>query len=129
MSSKDDYKKIFSRAYRGELQDTDFNNEDFDEDANNQYWEWTFCYVFNNPDAQKKELLTHKYKAFDNIIKLFKQTPHDNELERIKIEEAHKEVLREVNSSIISFRFLTNCLMKMEWLKHLKEADLKGLNL
>ena len=92
-----DYKAELMTAYQGEVLASELMSEEFDDDCNNEYWEWTFCYVFYNPDAQKKEKLIHKQKAFESISELFRPTPHANEIQKIKLQEAHEQAIREVS--------------------------------
>lgn len=91
--TKDDYVRQLLPFYLGD-EVSALNLSGVSENSANEFWEWTFCFVFKNPDAQKAPKWVRKEKAFQVITSMFNQTEMDNEVQKLKFQEAHEEVVR-----------------------------------
>lgn len=95
--SKDDYLKELRESYQGRELLVNMDANEFEEVEDVSFWDWNVCYIFKNPDAQKKENKIKKESAFKKIMKIFKPTPLVNEVQKIKLQEAHEQAIREVS--------------------------------
>jgi hypothetical protein len=76
--TKSDYKKELRFYYMGDVQKV-LEHETNIEEANPRfYYDWTYCYSFKNPDAQKKENHLSVNDAFEQIRSFFKEIPMIN---------------------------------------------------
>lgn len=76
--TKEDYKKELRYYYMGNTQAV-LEHESNVEDANDRFfYDWTYCYTFKNPDAQKKEHQITVKEAYEQIKSFFKEMPMVN---------------------------------------------------
>lgn len=94
--TKEDYKKILRHYYMGNEQEVVKVEEDVEVAVERKWYEWTYCYAFKNPDAQKKEHEVHIDDAFEHIDGLFKEMPMANDIQKTRMHSAHQEVVREM---------------------------------
>lgn len=71
-------------------------NENEDIAQSVKFYEWTNCYVFKNPDAQKKQKWIDVKTAKEHIISSFKPVECENDLQKAKMQHAHEEVVTEI---------------------------------
>lgn len=53
--TKEDYLRELREIYNGRESLVNIQANEFDDVARTDFWEWQICYMFKNPDAQKKE--------------------------------------------------------------------------
>ena len=94
--TKNDYKKELRYYYLGNEQEVLKYESEVDEQVDRHFYDWTYCYAFKNPDAQKKEAEMDIDDAFEQIDSFFKPMPMPNDIQRSRMHTAHQEVLREI---------------------------------
>ena len=94
--TKEDYKKELRYYYLGNEQEVMKFEADVEEAQERAFYDWTYCYAFKNPDAQKKENEINVDDAFDQIDSFFKEMPMVNDIQKSRMHAAHQEVVREI---------------------------------
>jgi hypothetical protein len=76
--TKDDYKKELRFYYMGDVQAVLEHETNIEEANARLFYDWTYCYAFKNPDAQKSENELSVEDAFEQIRSFFKEMPMIN---------------------------------------------------
>jgi hypothetical protein len=76
--TKDDYKKDLRFYYMGDVQAVLEHETNIEEANARLFYDWTYCYTFKNPDAQKKENELSVEDAYQHIKSFFKEMPMIN---------------------------------------------------
>lgn len=96
VKSTDDYKEQLRHYYLGNSEQVLKYEKSLEEDSPHYFYEWSYCYVFKNPDAQKKENLIKREEAFNHIDSFFKPLEMENDVQKSKMKHAHEEVVSEI---------------------------------
>lgn len=94
--TKDDYKEELRNYYLGYVDQVMKYEKDLEEEGNHFFYEWTYCYVFKNPDAQSKEKWMSIAEAQSHIDLFFKPLEMENDLQKARMKHAHEEVVYEI---------------------------------
>lgn len=76
--TKEDYKKELRYYYLGNTQAVMEHERNIEDATDRFFYDWTYCFTFKNPDAQKKENQITVNEAYEQIKSFFKEMPMVN---------------------------------------------------